>query len=906
MLTNANEWVTHTQPNGKTYYYHLLTQKSTWKRPPCLDQENVNFEVLAELKSKDKQLWLRERTKTGRFYFYNPDTFETRWEVIPSSTSIEEHETKEEHTEQKVNDEESDEDKEMDREEETDSSVSDNNSDQEDQNPPLPPQDAYMDVRRIPVEEMQFSDSESEEQLPPTPPPKSTPESRHDAFFDLLAEQNVFTRSDFEQQLTQIQLDPRYQEMSKVDGFSAVKSTLKEWLSLITERMGTSETKKDHSEKKDTFNTSDQRKKHHSEWLDGVLKKYKSTGAVTFTQQVFSRFNPETKQLTNIIRSSSFSRPTANSTISIICIASAHFIFFYYPDTNKLLYIAVTIDSVRLSCVAIHPTVGMVAAGNSAGVIRTWELKHALKISLAGGDCICDWHLSQKGTFPPITSIHWHSSAVRDMCYSPVGGLLLSVGSEGTIVMWRTQDMDNSFIPRLGGLLTGVSFSPNGQMIAVTRSGTKEGSVPGFLILDLNSLSKIFSHDALGMNRNGKHFGNHPLFGQERATGTESGLFVWRSSPDTVQIVKEDTFSLLATYSYSSSAIVSSTNTLVSVQHAFLTNDTNWLVVMTSRPIDNAANLSIDKKLADEIVMHVWVRNDENVYVPHTIVNSPHSKTVLHAVPHPSLPAFVTCGVDKEVKIWEFAKETLASPQFHTHLPLSSQNTDATAPMWTCSSVLTYRNATPHCAAFSTVDRTTRLFVGFGNAVVVYDYSQRTILTTLLPSPFSPLSPHFTVLSHSTTKPLLAGINSDGLSLWNTETNDLEWCVKGHFRSAVFCESRHPDNAQSESVIAAVMTIETSTPMFRHNATNFILPDKYSHLLQPQSYLFFFSTTHSASSDRSDHVLASIGLNHDALDISTAHSNPNESLGELLVATQKGEIVRLSVSTLLSSQTPLQ
>ena len=70
---------------------------------------------------------------------------------------------------------------------------------------------------------------------------------------------------------------------------------------------------------------------------------------------------------------------------------------------------------------------------------------------------------------PPLT-LHWHSSAVRALCFSPDGELLLSGGSEGVLVWWRLDACAASvaggvtaaasaargFLPRLGGPITSL------------------------------------------------------------------------------------------------------------------------------------------------------------------------------------------------------------------------------------------------------------------------------------------------------------------------------------------------------------------------------------------------------------------------------------------------------------------
>lgn len=68
---------------------------------------------------------------------------------------------------------------------------------------------------------------------------------------------------------------------------------------------------------------------------------------------------------------------------------------------------------------------------------------------------------------PPLT-LHWHSSAVRALAFSPDGELLLSGGNEGVLAWWRLAACAASvaggggsagsrgFLPRLGGPITSI------------------------------------------------------------------------------------------------------------------------------------------------------------------------------------------------------------------------------------------------------------------------------------------------------------------------------------------------------------------------------------------------------------------------------------------------------------------
>ena len=56
-----------------------------------------------------------------------------------------------------------------------------------------------------------------------------------------------------------------------------------------------------------------------------------------------------------------------------------------------------------------------------------------------------------------VTTWHWHQAAVGALCASAGGGLLLSGGAEGVVVVWDLRTGARRFVPRMGGTILSIS-----------------------------------------------------------------------------------------------------------------------------------------------------------------------------------------------------------------------------------------------------------------------------------------------------------------------------------------------------------------------------------------------------------------------------------------------------------------
>jgi len=68
---------------------------------------------------------------------------------------------------------------------------------------------------------------------------------------------------------------------------------------------------------------------------------------------------------------------------------------------------------------------------------------------------------------PIVSTMHWHSSAVRALLFSVDGGFLISGGSEGVVVFWQLATGYRQFLPRLGSPVNCLTCSKRGDYLSV-------------------------------------------------------------------------------------------------------------------------------------------------------------------------------------------------------------------------------------------------------------------------------------------------------------------------------------------------------------------------------------------------------------------------------------------------------
>uniref|UniRef100_A0A8B9K532 WD repeat domain 75 n=1 Tax=Astyanax mexicanus TaxID=7994 RepID=A0A8B9K532_ASTMX len=107
------------------------------------------------------------------------------------------------------------------------------------------------------------------------------------------------------------------------------------------------------------------------------------------------------------------------------------------------------------TCVACHPKDDCIATGHEDGKIRLWR------------------NFNQKKEYTYSTQ-HWHHNAVSSLCFTPEGMHLLSGGVESVLVQWHCEEVNKKdFLPRLGGAISHIAVSSDGQMYCTSHSDNK-------------------------------------------------------------------------------------------------------------------------------------------------------------------------------------------------------------------------------------------------------------------------------------------------------------------------------------------------------------------------------------------------------------------------------------------------
>ncbi|KAF7709148.1 WD repeat-containing protein 75 [Silurus meridionalis] len=107
------------------------------------------------------------------------------------------------------------------------------------------------------------------------------------------------------------------------------------------------------------------------------------------------------------------------------------------------------------TCVACHPKDDCIATGHEDGKIRFWR------------------NFNQKKEYT-YSTVHWHHDAVNTLCFTPEGTHLLSGGVESVLVQWHFAEVNKKeFLPRLGGAISHISVSADGQTYSTSHSNNK-------------------------------------------------------------------------------------------------------------------------------------------------------------------------------------------------------------------------------------------------------------------------------------------------------------------------------------------------------------------------------------------------------------------------------------------------
>ena len=97
-------------------------------------------------------------------------------------------------------------------------------------------------------------------------------------------------------------------------------------------------------------------------------------------------------------------------------------------------------SSSTVTCLVVSPNNEFMATGHSRGEILLWNNLPAV---LQGAEPVC-------------TRLHWHAHAVTSLTISSENSRLYSGGHEGVLVVWQINFGKQTFLPRLGQVVTSI------------------------------------------------------------------------------------------------------------------------------------------------------------------------------------------------------------------------------------------------------------------------------------------------------------------------------------------------------------------------------------------------------------------------------------------------------------------
>ncbi|XP_062862479.1 WD repeat-containing protein 75 [Trichomycterus rosablanca] len=369
------------------------------------------------------------------------------------------------------------------------------------------------------------------------------------------------------------------------------------------------------------------------------------------------------------------------------------------------------------TCIACHPKDDCIATGHEDGKIRLWR------------------NFNQKKEYTYSTQ-HWHHNAVSALCFTPEGTHLLSGGVESVLVQWHCAEVnEKDFLPRLGGAISHICVSPDGQMYSTSHSDNKitiihcsfrvsaviQGLVRGDsvwtdLMIDPRSRALVLNgkpgHLQFYSLQRDKQLYNLDIVQQE---------FIYEEGLDQFDVVK-----------------------------AAFDARGSWLATVEER----------GRKTSDlEFSLKFW-RYDEKAqsFELNTTITSAHHDGITGVCFSPSAETtmLVTTAKDGQFKVWLLG---------------SDSDSEKEQASWSCDFVGSYHGLRPTDGCFSADG--SLLAVSFEEVVTVWNADTWGLLTTLCQPPGAIRDLCFGRLSCS--KYLLGTTTKNLLCCWNLLTCTLEW-----------------------------------------------------------------------------------------------------------------------------------
>lgn len=326
----------------------------------------------------------------------------------------------------------------------------------------------------------------------------------------------------------------------------------------------------------------------------------------------------------------------------------------------------------QFTCVGCHPSDDMIATGDSLGRIILW-------------------HNFMESNFPSRAIMHWHQLPVSDLCLSPEGTYLYSVGSEMTCVRWNITGAhfgENNFLPRMGMAIKYVTTDPNNHMIATSH----EDNCIQILNSHMAGIKTVIEGLSLGVGKD-CNLSTGLLWNNKLSAivmNGRTGHLQFFSPSNQKQLFQLDVIN---------QNLISSTRDRIAfpteVTKAAVSDDGNWLSTIELRD---------DYETLPEIRLKFWLLKEslKNYYL-NTTIHLPHKSDVNSVKFSPNSNRMVSTANDKEFKIWTL-------------------NEDDNKKWWICSKVGNLnRTSIPSMADWSS--DSSLLAVAFDNFITLWDVS---------------------------------------------------------------------------------------------------------------------------------------------------------------------------------------
>uniref|UniRef100_A0AAR2JID9 WD repeat-containing protein 75 second beta-propeller domain-containing protein n=1 Tax=Pygocentrus nattereri TaxID=42514 RepID=A0AAR2JID9_PYGNA len=385
------------------------------------------------------------------------------------------------------------------------------------------------------------------------------------------------------------------------------------------------------------------------------------------------------------------------------------------------------------TCVACHPKDDCIATGHEDGKIRLWR------------------NFNQKKEYTYSTQ-HWHHDAVGTLCFTTEGMHLLSGGVESVLVQWHCEEVNKKdFLPRLGGAISHICVSPDGQMYSTSHLDNKiniihcslklsaviQGLVKGNIWTDLMIDPRT---RALVMNGRPGHLQFYSLQQDKQLYSLDivQQEYINQEGLDQFEVMRA----------------------------AFSVGGT-WLATVEER---GRCTSDLESSLK------LWVYNEKaQSFELNTTITAAHQDRIMHMCFSPSTETtmLVTTAWDNQFKVWLLGLDS---------------DTQKEHASWSCDYVGSYHGLQPTNCCFSSDG--SLLAVSFKEVVTIWSSDTWELLTTLCqpPGPIRELC--FGRLSCSK---YLLGTTAKNLFCWNLLTCSCQYPLQWfpNIYSPAFPQSLH-------------------------------------------------------------------------------------------------------------------